>query len=320
LRNGTLKILSRTIGSAVLGAGDRTRLSILIYHRVLPEPDELLANEIDTELFQMQMEIIADTFNVLPLAEAVERLKRRELPPRSACITFDDGYANNATHALPILQELSLPACFFIATGFLDGSCMWNDIIIEAVRGMKKRTLNLESSYLGTHRLETRQDRIAAIGFLLPQLKKLDPSKRSDTVEQVLREAEIDRPVGMMMSPAQVRSLTDSGMEVGAHTVSHPILRTLSEQQSREEIANCKIQLEEITGRPISLFAYPNGRPGRDFSRDHVGIVKELGYLAAVTTAKGAATCSTDRFLLPRFTPWDRTRLRFLFRMYQNAL
>ena len=107
------------------------------------------------------------------------------------------------------------------------------------------------------------------------------------------------------MSPAQVKHLHDAGMEVGGHTVNHPMLKLLDDRQAREEIVGGKRQLEEITGAPVTLFAYPVGKPGRDYGRRDVELVREAGFRAAVSTVGGVASRGSDLFQLPRFLPWD---------------
>lgn len=109
-------------------------LSILIYHRVLARPDPLFPGEVDRALFERQLRLLKRFYTVLPLSVAVQRLRDGSLPPRAACITFDDGYADNAEHALPLLRQYGLHATFFIATGYLNGGQMWNDRVIDAVR------------------------------------------------------------------------------------------------------------------------------------------------------------------------------------------
>lgn len=118
-----------------------------------------------------------------------------------------------------------------------------------------------------------------------------------------------------MMTEDEVRSLRRAGMQIGAHTVSHPILATLDAGEKRREIVESKQVLETILGEPVDLFAYPNGKPGEDYDAESVRIVREAGFTAALTTARGAAHRQTDPFQIPRFTPWDRTRLRFGLRM-----
>jgi len=151
--------------------GPRGRLTIMIFHRVLPEPDSLMPFEPDAPTFERRMRHLREWFNVLPLDDAVCRLKAGTLPPRALCITFDDGYADNHDVAFPILRDLGIHATFFIATGFLDGGCMWNDKIIESVRCLKGDTLDLRDLGLGFMRAGSADERIAAIESVIGQLK-----------------------------------------------------------------------------------------------------------------------------------------------------
>ena len=88
----------------------RPLLTILIFHRVLPVVDRLRPGEIDAETFRRYMSFLSRNFAVMPLIDATEKLKRGVLPQRACCVTFDDGYADNLTVALPILEALGLPA------------------------------------------------------------------------------------------------------------------------------------------------------------------------------------------------------------------
>jgi peptidoglycan/xylan/chitin deacetylase (PgdA/CDA1 family) len=107
-------------------------------------------------------------------------------------------------------------------------------------------------------------------------------------------------------------------MTIGAHTVTHPILACTSDSAARHEIVASKRALEEQLGAPVGLFAYPNGKPGRDYSAAHVAMVREAGFDAAFSTAWGVASRTSDPFQLPRFTPWDRAPWRFGVRLAQN--
>jgi len=120
------------------------------------------------------------------------------------------------------------------------------------------------------------------------------------------------------MTRQQVRSLRKMGMEIGAHTVNHPILMRLADEAAMAEIRDGKAELEQIIDEPVDLFAYPNGVPGRDYSAVHAAMVRQCNFKAAVSTAAGAASIGDDPFELPRFTPWDQTRLRFGARLLLN--
>jgi peptidoglycan/xylan/chitin deacetylase (PgdA/CDA1 family) len=288
-------------------------LSILIYHRVLAGPDPLFPEQVDARRFEQQMRLVNRWFRVIPLTEAVRRLAERSLPPRAACITFDDGYADSAAVALPILQRHGVSATFFVASGFLDGGCMWNDAVIEVVRNAPGERLNLGRAGFGVLDIGCPVRRRAVIDMLIDTLKYLPPAERIDRIKRMAR-----RFTPTMLSSDQLIALHRAGMEIGAHTVSHPILASISNAEARAEIAGGRARLQDIIQADVAMFAYPNGKPGQDFEERHAAMLRSQGFVGAVTTAWGAARAGTDPFYLPRFTPWDRGDGRFLLRMARN--
>ena len=304
-----------------------SRLSVFIFHRVLPVPDPLFADEIDAHRFDTLLGWVRNWFNVLPLDEAVRRLKDGSLPARAAALTFDDGYSDNHDQALPILKRHGLPCTFFIATGFLDGGRMWNDTIIESVRACRSPILDLrglqtvDGQTLDQYSVNDLASRRATIQTLISRVKYLAPELRQMLVGAIAELAQVRLPTDLMMTSEQVRTLRRAGMQIGAHTVSHPILASLRHEQAREEMRDSKDQLESLLREKITLFAYPNGKPGVDYLPDvHPAIVKDLGFEAAMSTHWGTARAGVDPFQLPRFTPWDRSGLRFGLRMARNFM
>lgn len=295
-------------------------LSILIYHRVLARPDPLFPGEVDAALFERQLRLVKRFYAPLPLSEAVQRLQDGSLPRRAACITFDDGYADNAQMALPLLQRHGLHATFFIATGYLDGGQMWNDTVIEAVRHAPGPRLDLRELGLDCLPVASLAQRQAAIAALLGQLKYLPFARRQQLAMHIRRQASATAGPAAMLSTAQLRQLQAAGMGLGAHTASHPILSTLPDHAAQRDIADGKRRLEDLIQAPVTLFAYPNGKAGRDYGAPHVAMVRRLGFQAAVATDWGVARpgAGLDLLQLPRFTPWDRGRLAFLWRLRQN--
>jgi len=298
------------------------KLWILIFHRVLDKPDPLRPGEIDSVTFDKVMCLLADFFNVFSLDEAVERLQSGSLPPRAVSITFDDGYADNLTTALPILKKYKLPATVFVSTGFLDGGRMWNDTIIESVRCWQESVIDLSELQLGVLDCETEHDKSNVIASILGAIKYFEPCLRQEFVDIIEEKVEC-LPTDMMLTTEGVKSLYANGIEIGAHTVTHPILTSLNDRDAKSEIAKSKEQLEYIIGDGIRYFAYPNGRYKQDYNQRHVDILKRLNFKAALSTHWGVGTASTDKMQLPRFTPWDRTTLPFLFRaarIYQKTM
>jgi peptidoglycan/xylan/chitin deacetylase (PgdA/CDA1 family) len=299
--------------------GASGRLSILIFHRVLPAPDPLLHDEIDARVFSQAMDLLGSEFNVLPLSDAIRHLALGRLPPRAACVTFDDGYADNHDVALPILRRAGVPATFFIASGYLEGGCMWNDTVIEAVRLAEGATLDLARLGLGAYPIGSIEERRAALRALLNGIKYRPSGERAEIANDIAATARTAARADLMMSHGQVRALHSAGMEIGGHTVTHPILTRLSARNAEREMADGKTELEAIIRAPVRLFAYPNGKPTEDFGPEHVALARKVGFRAAVTTAWGAARRSSDVFQLPRFTPWDREPSKFALRLLFNT-
>ncbi len=290
--------------------GKNAALAVLMFHRVLPEPDPLLPSEPDASTFSVLMDTVASHFNVLDLTDAVRRLRDGSLPPRAVCVTFDDGYANNCTVALPILAAKGIRATVFVASGFLEGGRMFNDTIIEAVR-IAPGTFDLADFGLGAYLLPDDEARIHAINDIIRKIKHIEPSARSQLTGGIAARAGLRGASALMMTHDQVRRLHRAGIEVGAHTVSHPILVGLGAEAARHEITAGKHELEAIIGARVSLFAYPNGKPASDYDGRHVAIAMEAGFEAAFSTVWGTADRSSDMFQIPRIAPWGGTPLRY---------
>ena len=301
------------IAPAGAGAG---RLCIVNYHRVLARPDPLLESEPSIDTFRWQVALLKQCFNVVPLDEAVRTLATGRMPPRAVAITFDDGYRSTHDLALPILREFGVPATVFVTTSHIENEgSMWNDVILEAVRRLPDAPIDLRSLGLGTYPMHTPEDRKETAIALTERCKYLPPSARDVLTGTLQTLASADLRQDLMLTAEMVRTLSRHQVDIGGHTVSHPILTRVDNDVARREIVDNKQHLEAIIGKPVTLFAYPNGKRGTDFDQRHVQMVREAGYHAAFTTAAGAATRHDDAFALPRSRPWDRSRLMFAVRL-----
>lgn len=310
--------LIRMLGDAVAARADERRLCIVNYHRILTAPDPLLESEPTAQTFRWQMELLANCFNVIPLLEAVDRLAEGRLPPRAVCITFDDGYRSVHDLALPILREHRLPATVFVTSGHMaDDSSMWNDIILEAVRQLPGSTIDLNEIGLGAYPTQTAEERKSTATLLTERCKYLPPAARRTMLNHLRELARTDLHQHLMLTPAMLGELLEHQIDIGGHTVTHPILASLDDDSAYREIVDNKRDLERVIGRPIRLFAYPNGKHNADFDQRHVNMVRAAGYHAAFTTAMGAASRHHHAFELPRSRPWDTSPLMFAARLLQ---
>ena len=301
-------------------------MSILIFHRVLAQQDALFPDEMHAARFYQLCGWLKRWFQVLPLGQAVTALQQGTLPARALSITFDDGYADNYTQAAPILQRHGLCATFFIATGYIDGGRMWNDTVIEALRTLPAGRIDWQAHGAGAWHIGGPSDsagaasRVRAYSAALKQLKHLDPPQRQHAAQAIGQSAGLPAHSSLMMTHQQVRGLHAMGMEIGGHTISHPILRRLDAAQARHEIGAGREQLAAWIGEAPQVFAYPNGVPGQDYDQRDVDLVRAVGFAAAVSTAKGVATRGCDRLQLPRFTPWYQPMPRFALRCAANLV
>ena len=263
-------------------------MTILLYHGVRPADDttspDIRQKHTPETVFRRQMEAIKQAFTPITLSELVDALtEKRPLPARGICITFDDGYENNATTAAPILKELGIPATFFVTTGFLDGTTkLWVD--------------RFETAYEKLQRSESDN-------VVRSRLKKLTPDEREKEIRQLEIEAgtsHLIHPLHRPMSWDHARNLVRDGFEIGAHTVTHPILATLTSEEQQREIETSKQRIEQELRTTCRFFAHPNGQPG-DWNEDTLRIVRNR-FDACFTTIDGSVKTGDDPFMLKRIT------------------
>ncbi|HET7159620.1 MAG TPA: polysaccharide deacetylase family protein, partial [Burkholderiales bacterium] len=195
---------------------------------------------------------------------------------------------------------------------------MWNDTVIDVIRKAPGPQLDLSVFKLGCFPLTTIEERRKSLAQLLSKLKYLEPAARSALVHEIGVRENMQPAHDLMMTSEQVSAMSAAGMTIGAHTMRHPILARIPEDEARTEMAEGKARLEAIVGHEVTLFAYPNGKPGTDYAPAHVRLAREVGFTAACSTGWGTATAGSDMFQLPRFTPWDKSRVRYALRLAMN--
>lgn len=303
----------------ILSVDSGKRLSILVYHRVLAEVDPMRPGIPDVAGFNWQMKLIREHFQPLSLDDALQRLEQGILPPRAICVTFDDGYADNLLQALPVLQRWQIPATVYVASGFLDGGRMWNDSVIEAFSACTKPRVSLPQLGFDCLDLSTPAQRLASCYEVIQSIKYLQPDQRLLRVDEICTAlGKPPLPDDLMLTRQQLQQLAAAQVEIGNHTVSHPVLSAVDDDTVVKELQQSSRDLESVIQQPVRHFAYPNGIPGKDFNEHHRQLVKQLGFASAVTTRWGVSGPMTDRWALPRFTPWDQTPQRFAARLIMN--
>ena len=152
---------------------NQARLPVLMYHGVVPSPLQPFCwHQLDLAAFEQQMDFVRQHYKVFPLEEALERVRGNRLLPRSLSITFDDGFRNNLTQALPVLERHDLHATIFLATDFIDSdTVLWPDRLYLAVRAARTLSWDASALDLGTLPLETDAERVAALARVYGAMK-----------------------------------------------------------------------------------------------------------------------------------------------------
>jgi len=287
---------------------------ILMYHRVNNYDSPFVIDSVRVRDFKLQMRYISRHFTVLSLDEIYYLGKNNQkLPKNCIAITFDDGYADNYYHALPILQQYQMPATVFLTVNCITkGDMLWFDAILQALQATKNQAIFLP--FLNKKiSIQTRAEKKWAANNILENIKKLDNPKRLETVKDICKElggsvkndARKKSPVYDMLNRHQIREMAKCNISFGSHTLSHPILSSLSNEEIVTELSESKTIIEKLTGLPVNFLAYPNGKES-DFSCDVKKIAKRLGYKAALTTIKvnNRLTTTGKQFHWHRFRPW----------------
>ena len=306
----------------VLDAGlkwlTRDRLSVFLFHAVpVRSPD--VPPDLVLQDFERLLDYAQERFHIIPLHDAVQALKANKLPPNAACLTFDDGYASWFDGVVPLLKRRGLHATFYITTGQFNGLPTWHERLAKALAAMRGPRLQLAGLGLYDLPLITLQDRQHSYGLLENFLKYQDLSARDELLKRLEQVAGIECSTRHSMTVDQLRQLDSMGFEVGAHTHQHPILSLCDDNLATQEIGAVREKLQHLTGGRVRSFAYPNGRPGVDYTAQHVAIVKRAGYEHAVSTHWGAARAGSSIYEIPRFTPWGHSPARMTWQIMRNV-
>ena len=291
----------------------KNKLSILTYHRVGGTGDALAMDEI---LFEQHLIWIKRYLRPISLAEGLALQAKGILPRGSVSITVDDGYVDSYNIIFPLLKKYELKATFFISTIGFENGYLWDEKVAFIIMKTKLTEINFNNQ---KYSLLTHKERIACLTDCLAKIKYETITERDALIDQLVIQSQQTETPQQFLTKEQTVHLHKSGMGIGSHTHTHPILLKENASIALDEIKQSKAILEGIINSPIKYFAYPNGKFGLDFDVTHFEMVKKSGFLAALATDKGILKDQkTDGFQIKRFTPWDETELKFVLRLALN--
>jgi peptidoglycan/xylan/chitin deacetylase (PgdA/CDA1 family) len=296
-------------GAARLAA-PRTRGlgAILMAHHVRPtaarsfDPNRIL--EITPQfLDQVLTHVKRRGYDVIPLDAVAERLAAADRARPFVVLTFDDGYRDNLTHALPVLRAHGAPFTLYVTTGFADGMqpLWWRDVE-QALAVLPE--VEIDGSRVALHSDGARRKAFAA---LMRGLRGMPAPLARAKVAELAKAAAFDpaaRTRAECLNWEELRALADEPLcTFGAHTLSHPLLAREERAQAQLEMAGSRALLEARLGRTIKHFAYPVGDPVAAGRREFA-LAQQVGFATAVTTRPGVLFAEHAEHLhaLPRLS------------------
>jgi peptidoglycan/xylan/chitin deacetylase (PgdA/CDA1 family) len=301
---------------------------ILIYHRVAQLDSDPFELAVTPRNFEEHLSVLSRYARPISLSQLVVAVKKHRVPRRAVVVTFDDGYADNLSEATPLLQRYDIPATFFIAGERTHTEEFWWDELEALLFGGEGLPSELSLGIAGSTflaRLPNMQanhalcderlgqwrywdpveptPRHALFRSLYGRLLDLPPDEQRPVLEQLRCWAKADwsaRPLYRRLTPTEIAALANIRLvEIGGHTSNHPALPNLPAAAQLSEIGKNKSFLEEVVGRKIVSFSYPNG----SYSRETMTLVQQAGFQSACTTRASCVRRTTDCFQLPRLCP-----------------
>ncbi len=310
---------------------------ILMYHRIAEEPSDPWRLCVSPVNFAQQLEALRSLqVRLFHVSQLAKELESGDLPRRTVAITFDDGYSDNCERAYPVLQQYGAPAAFFVTAGYVGrNEEFWWDVLdrIFLQPGALPDVLDLVISG-EAHRWELGDAAVVSAEearhwtqwrpFRDPptvrhrmhdemwrMLVRAHPDERSRVIGALLDWAGLEhkaRPSRRPLTEEQLQQISNAGLvEVGAHSLTHPALPSLSPEAQAHELSASKHRLEELIHKPILGFSYPQGRSTSELEEQ----TRSAGYAFACGSVANAVTRRSNLYSLPRVSAPDWGEDRF---------
>lgn len=278
------------------------RVLTLLYHSINKLDIDVNLLAVTPEHFYEQMRWIKSRYPIVRFEDNWNLLSED-----SICITFDDGYRDNFLNAIPILNELEIPATIFVSTSNIDTpyEMWWHELERNLlVEKEYKKEFVLQDPFWGcTWNVSTKERREDLYGTLHWIINNYITAEKCNDWLRQLREwndyTNAGREQNYFLQTADLKNMNLKNITIGAHTVNHPMLSKLSKEEQYREINDSKQKLEEIFDKEINVFSYPFG--GRDdYNKDSVDLCSQLGFIKAAANEIGIWKKGTNKYEVPR--------------------
>ena len=262
---------------------------IFVYHRFCNKREQLNnAYKIDRETFEWQLRQINRGWSVMTLKDYCDKLRRGKRLTKVVIITVDDGYKDFYDYAYPLLKKYNLLATFFPTVDFINGNIwLWPDRLKHMLDKTDKILLKIHYNGMQhEYPLTSLEYRTKAWHELTKFCILINTQEREKFLKQLGKTLHVTVPELPPLNYApiswdELKEVLSHGIEIGCHTMTHPILARETEERIYYEVVEAKKQLEDQLNTKIISFCYPNSAPG-DINEIVVRTVRNAGYRNAV--------------------------------------
>jgi peptidoglycan/xylan/chitin deacetylase (PgdA/CDA1 family) len=282
---------------------------ILGYHRVAECQHDPFDLAVTPDELDEHLALLARIARPVTLHDAVTELAGGRIVSRTVCVTFDDGYEDTLTAALPLLRKYNVPATVFVTTGN-SGAPFWWDVLAHCVMEPTHLPDRIALDVRGRRKVYRTGNRAQLIRAVATLCRSSDPAERTDLL-LALKEQVQWRDSGSIpraLHAHEIESLAAEPLvDIGAHTVTHPPLATLAAARQRSEIEESRQALASLTGAPPRSFSYPHG----SLDAGTRELVRQAGFTVACCSVPDVATPASDPLALPRLWVDGNRKRRF---------
>jgi peptidoglycan/xylan/chitin deacetylase (PgdA/CDA1 family) len=323
---------------------NQPRAIILLYHRVINIDSDPQLLSVSAKNFASHLEIINQYYQPISLQKLLQQLSQSQIKHNSVAITFDDGYADNLHYAKPLLEKYQIPATIFVTVGKIDRTeeFWWDDLerLLLQPGSLPERLslsindniyhwefgnfanypVNESQQHRRWHVLdpEIPTSRHQIYLDLCSKLRPLSTSEREKLLQEIANWAGVEttgRVTHRALNSQEINEITADGLvEIGAHTMTHPVLSAIPKAEQQIEIQHSKAYLESLLKQPITSFAYPYGGKS-DYTPETIEVLREAGFTYACSNFPDPIWKKSDRFQLPRFLVRNWSKEEFARRL-----
>lgn len=287
-------------------------LTILLYHGVTDVASEGIENysskHIKRSEFISQMSFIKDNCSVLTMDEVVlHHVHKKPFSRNAVAVTFDDGFKNNFSVAMPILNDFNIPATFYICSGIIGTNRMfWVDALEDCINRCKKDRIIIKlDKKTETFILKGNNYRIGALERIKNFCKRVRNSEKNRIVTAVSKITGIEPTIKFSknyqkMDWDDVKYLSQNKLfTIGSHSLRHDVLSKLSKKIIKKEILDSITEIEKRLNYEVRHYSYPEGQAG-DYNHEIINWLKECGIVCCPSARDGVNNLGTDLFHLKR--------------------